>query len=124
MWGPSAAPEVSFYGLELGGSDSPSDPDALVCLHGGDPELLMPLASLLESDPATAIEAGTVCPLMEPLFRSGCMDACQGSPDEAVLLPILQECGLGTDRPPNPRRPRAEGGEAARTGDTRLPKLT
>jgi hypothetical protein len=106
MWcGTSAAQEVSFYGLQLGGSDSESDSDALACLHGCDLQLLMQLANLLESDPAAAIEAGTVCPVMEPLLLSGCMDPCQGSPEETVLLPILQQCGLGTGRQPDPSRP-------------------
>lgn len=80
----------SFYGLALSDSDSNSDSELPSCLLGCDAQLL---ASLMEID--DAIESQTICPSIEPLFQSGCMDACPGSPDEAVLLPILTRCGLG-----------------------------
>ena len=67
-------------------SDVGSDMVSLPCLDGCDVTLLAALAE------ATSWQEG--CTAASNLFSTGCLDACQGTADEAEVRPLLESCGL------------------------------
>jgi hypothetical protein len=79
---------------DLSDSNSDSDGGLPQCLLACDALLLAPLYTI--GDVESALLTGALCPVVSALFRTGCVDTCQGSPDEAEVLPILQACELGT----------------------------
>jgi hypothetical protein len=60
-----------------------------------DPMLVMPLYTLdIDEAHRMGMMDTMVCPFVQPLFESGCVEHCRGTDDEREVTDVLLRCGL------------------------------